>query len=391
MDSSCDSLAPIARTQAGDSEFRPTAYGQGRQNLNVPLVVPAELIPKAQRWLRALYRQTSDTWRSQSDDAESVAMHLALAVTAVRVLDLEVFDAAHGSIYRARRDADPRGEAINGMTLVRNAEVHLPITVEPTSDPVVGSSTTPKGRSRRYVFWNAHWGSYADLPSEVRENTRTARRCHQGYERQLQHREVTETLLDVIEFFDELDPSATPRTPSGSLPSFPLRPAKGTLWDYHRMHPTEPPVREVERRLREAVIIANPGGRWREIHYAIRSPTGEIVRYAGFEDAPRAIAGARAGAKSWVDFPNLVQADVARGYPYSLVGEAGHHRPVESQDGVLVVGAQRLDQTAIPDIPHEPDWWLIHFLHSNDRISHARNRGIDWRDVVEPDELTVRR
>lgn len=214
------------------------------------LIIPAELNPKAQRWLRALYLQTRDTWRSQSDDPESVATHLALAVTAVRVLDLEVFDAVHGSAYRARRDSDQRGEVINGMTLVRNAEVHLPITIEPASDPVFGSESSPSGRSRNYVFWNARWCAYADLPMEVRENTRTARRCHQGFEHQLQHREVTETLMDVIEFFDELDPAATPRTASGGLPSFPLKPAKGTLSNYHRMHPSEPSHREVERRIR---------------------------------------------------------------------------------------------------------------------------------------------
>lgn len=187
----------------------------------------ADLQAKADRWLRALHLQTRAVWEAQSSDIDTLGTHLALAVTAVRVLDREVFEATYGSDYRSLRDAGASGCCVNGMTLMRNAEIHLPVVVEPATNPVLGWSSTPRGRSRHHVFWNARWSPYSTLPDEILRGRRTAARCHSGYLSRLEGREVTETLLDGINFFARIDPTVTPRDKKGNPGGIPPQASQG--------------------------------------------------------------------------------------------------------------------------------------------------------------------
>ena len=200
----------------------------------------------ARRWMRALQRQIRAAWLAQSEDlpgaesVEAVGVSLALAAAAVRVLDLEVFDAEYGARYREERDRSAAGHVVNGMTLVRNAEIHLPIAISPASNPVVGSYTKSAGDSQKYIFHYATWEMYENLPVEVRLSRKTSSRCHRGYIESLQGRPVTETLLDVLCFFRSLDPTIMVHDAQGNLDGLPLPPSKGSWHAYLRLHPDEP-------------------------------------------------------------------------------------------------------------------------------------------------------
>jgi hypothetical protein len=213
---------------------------------------------KGTRWFRTLHRQIGATWRAQAEDADAVGIELALAVTAVRVLDLEVFRAALGPAYETTRSGHPGGPVVDGMTLVRNAELHMPVVFTPASNPWVGVEDAG-GRSNPYVFHDATWQRWDELPAAVRQNRRTSRRCHVGYRDALQGRRVTETLFLALSFFRSLDPTLEPRDSRGELQDFPLPPLKGTTFRYDRLHPDEPSLVDVERRLEQAVSCRNPG------------------------------------------------------------------------------------------------------------------------------------
>ena len=354
------------------------------------LPLDEHLRPKATRWIRALRRQTRRVWLAQDDkDTEQLAIELTLAVAAVRVLDLEVFQATHGTRYEQHRNAHAAGQAVNGMTLVRNAEMHLPLVLSPASNPVYGFTYDPHGESANHVFLNAKWEMYDDLPERVREDARTARRCHTGYRTALEGIPVTETLLEALAFFCECDPRLAAVAEQGDLP---LPILSGTLAHYHRLDVREPSLREVDARLRDLVAQRSPNGEWREITYVIRSPDGErIERFAGFEEAgPYSSAGARNGVTAWVDYPNVVVQDLERGHPYFLVRN-GERLEVSLLDGVPAVDRAALHELDLPHAPETPDRWVIGFWRSLDTFDHAFTRGLHWHHVVRDDELRVPR
>ena len=347
--------------------------------------------------MRAFQRQIRATWLAQSEDlpdtepAEVVGVSLALAAAAVRVLDLEVFEAVHGARYRHERDSSQGGHAVNGLTLVRNAEIHLPTIISPVSNILFGSHTDPAGSSWKYTFDYVTWALYENLPEEVRLNTRTATRCHKGYIEGLQGRSVTETLLDVFCFFQSLDPAITARDTQGNLDSFPLPPSNGSDYAYYRLHPNEPTQEDVLKRLTMAATERNPNTAWREICFVFRGPSeGAILRFAGYQKANTLIGGEHRGVGPWVDYPELVLRDVQRGLDHWLVDGAERYK-VRADHGLLFAGDTELSALSIPDAPDRPDWWQILLSHSSDIFRHCRNRGLDWRDVVTPDELLVQR
>ena len=364
------------------------------------MVLPVDdaIRPKAQRWMRALQRQIRAVWLAQSEhlrdaaNAEAVAVSLALAATAIRVLDREVFDARHSTNYRAERDTVPGGAVVNGITLVRDAEIHLPAVVTPFSEPVVGSFVPEKSRSRtHYIFWNATWQLYERLPIEVQRNSRTAARCHKGYREGLQGRAVTETLLEAFCFFRLLDPSIVARDDHGEIDGFPLPPARGMLEAYHRLHPDEPPQDDVSRRLEKAAMERSPGGKWREIRFAFRaSGDDSILRFAGYQDSPGTIAGSCKNVGPWVDYRGLMLCDVRRGYKYWLLVEGVRHR-VTSQGNMLLAEGTELSKFPIPNAPERPDWWQIGYTASMDTFEHCRRRDLYWYDVVSQNDLRVER
>jgi hypothetical protein len=347
------------------------------------------LAAKAARWMRTLHRQIRAVWGAQTEDPEAVAIEATLAVLAVRVLDREVFGAAHGATYERLRSTSDAGRVIDGMTLVRNAELHLPVVLSPDSSTVVGAEVGPDLPAHNYVFCNVTWQAYDDLPAALRASTRTSPRCHSGYREALAGSPVTETLLVALSMFRELDPTLSPQDPAGKLDGFPLEPARGSESRYHRLHPDEPALTSVVNDLRGVVESRSPEGDWREIHYVFRSPVdGRIIRVAGFQESPWAAAGDRVGVRSWVDYPELVLRDVERGYPYYVV--AGQERlTLKARDAVLTVDEADLDSMYLPDAPGSPDWWYINYGRSLDPFEHAQTRGINWRDVVAREQLTL--
>jgi hypothetical protein len=350
-----------------------------------------DLRSKAVRWMGALQRQTRAVWTAQGEDPEAVAIECSFAATAVRVLDLEVFQRVHGSDYEQLRASHPAGRVVDGMTLVRNAEMHLPVVLTPASNTIVGVETRRNGDPRHYVFCDATWPRYDEVPHAVRSDPRAAARCHNGYRQALAGKPVTETFIIALSLFHELDPTLPPRNPAGELVGFPLARPKGPRYSYHRLHPDEPPLDEVVARLRAAVEQRSPRGGWREIHYVIRAPhDGHVARFAGFEQARWAWAGGREGVTSWVDYPALVTRDVERGYPCYLVDGDARTR-LTMRDGTLEVEGSSLSSISLPEAPACPDWWQIGLALSFDPCAHASSRGIDWRDVVASDRLAVLR
>lgn len=103
------------------------------------------------------------------------------------------------------------------------------------------------------------------------------------------------------------------------------------------------------------------------------------------------MAGTRRGVASWVDYPNLIATDVARGYPYIVVLDDSRRGILEVCDGRLVVDGMDLAQVPLPDAPRRPDWWDIDLANSLNTFAHAMNRGLEWYDVVDQTELVVRR
>jgi hypothetical protein len=185
----------------------------------------------------ALQRQTARTWTATFDndsslcrvhglelDLEPVAVELAFALVAVRALDSQVFGDAFGSAYQSHRAQCREGRVVDGLTLIRNAEVHCPDILDPGIDRVlsippvlVGNARPATGQFRLLPSWR----TFDNLPLDVRETRRTASRCKISYREHVAGNLVMDTLLDAVKFFRECDPSM-PATDNGELRHFPL-------------------------------------------------------------------------------------------------------------------------------------------------------------------------
>lgn len=353
------------------------------------LPAPLNLRSKGMRWLRALHRQTEATWHAQMEGIEAVAIEAAFAVIAVRILDLEVFRAAHGRRYETVRDNCDGGRTVSGLTLIRNAEVHLPVALEPDFEyrPGCISRRPERGGTnstveRRHI-WATRWKSYSELPDSVRHSERTAERCHTAYRDMVEREEVVETLLEAIAFFDQLDPSIVPRSATGQLAHLPLTALLGLHDTYRRLHPSEPRRRDVARRLIEKTRSRRPPGTRRVILYEVRSASGVLLAYAGFGYGhPNTMIGGEYGKCSWVDSGGQVVRDIEMGFPYD-VGVVTGEQGIAVESGRLRVDGALLDDLHLPQPPARPDWWLIKYRWLGDPFAYALERGILWQDDEE--------
>ncbi|MEX1005802.1 MAG: hypothetical protein WD156_10600 [Acidimicrobiia bacterium] len=218
----------------------------------------AERHAKGRRWMRALQRQVADAWAATTEtdtslcgvhgmeaECEVVAISTAFAVTAARVVDYEVFHAEHGQAYLDAKQSERQGQVVDGLVLIRNAEIHLPVILDPDV-PRVLSLLTRDGRSAFRVV--PKWKPYGQLPPDVQNNTKTSKRCHAAYQATVAGEPVIETLLDAIAWFVKCDPSLAHRDEAGELMGFPLP----ELWqhDYERRHPDWVRRSDVETELR---------------------------------------------------------------------------------------------------------------------------------------------
>jgi hypothetical protein len=201
----------------------------------------------------ALQRQVEATWVATFEndsvlcrehgpelDIEPVGVELAFALVAIRVLDLEVFVRCHGSIYEAHRGGCSEGRLIDGMTLMRNAELHLPDVVDPGVERVLNVPLLRPGqawpfRSEFRLF--PSWRQLYELPKDVRETTKTAGHCIASYGDYVAGKLIIDSLLDAVRFFYDCDPSLAAVGDDGELLHFPLPAVLSVDGDRH--HPLE--------------------------------------------------------------------------------------------------------------------------------------------------------
>lgn len=199
---------------------------------------------KGRRWMRALQRQIADVWHAMIEtdtflcpqhgmvaEAEVVAISTAFAATAVRVLDLEVFQREHNDTYLEALKTNPKGQVVDGLLLIRNAEIHMPVILDPNVDQVLSFYDG----SKQLFRVRPKFRPYTELPTEVKQSTGTAERCHIAYKATVQGQDVIEVLLDSLQWFLECDPSFAYLDGAGELKHFPLP----ELWEhgYERRHP----------------------------------------------------------------------------------------------------------------------------------------------------------
>jgi hypothetical protein len=186
----------------------------------------------------ALQSQVARTWLATFDndssmcrvhglelDLEPVAVELAFALVAIRVLDRQVFDDSFGTAYQAHRAECREGRVVDGLTLIRNAEVHCADVLDPGVDRVLSIPPFPVGQA-----WPGtgefrllpSWREFDELPLDVRETRRTASRCKVSYREHVAGDLVMDTLQDAVKFFCECDPSMPSTDDEGELCHFPL-------------------------------------------------------------------------------------------------------------------------------------------------------------------------
>ena len=337
--------------------------------------------------MRAFQRQVADVWLATIEtdtsfcrchgmvaEAEVVAISTAFAVTAVRVLDLEVLQAEHGEPYLDAKQADRQGRVVDGLVLIRNAEVHLPVILDPDSDRVLTLNSADGGQLFRVI---PNWKPYAALPAEVRNNTKTARRCHDSYQAAVEGESVIETLLDALAWFLSCDPSLARRDAAGELVHFPLQ--ELFQHDYERRHPEWERRSEVEAALRDFAATRVPGGDFRAIRHRLVDQDGITRAYCGF-------ARTRGGGTSFTESPEQVARDVAAGYSYYVETKKVSYFTADSDGAprvaldhdVLMAGSRNLSDVALcafdDEHPTESTWRSWFELVSHDAFKYAEQR-----------------
>jgi hypothetical protein len=357
-----------------------------------PIVDPARA-EKGRRWMRALQRQIADVWQATIEtdthltrkhgleaEAETVAISVAFAAIAIRVLDREVFNREYirmgrgkkptylSSKYERFRDSDDQGLVLSGLALIRDSEIHLPVVIDPDLDRAVSIPGTTPTRFRVFPRWRA----YRVLPRAVRESrTRgDARRQARAYRSHLAARLVTETLLDALAFMLRCDPSLARRTSDGELEHFPL--AELIQHDpYERRHPEWPTVETVAEETRAKVAEQMPAGLEREILHRLVDQDGRVEAYVGNTIVSPAYR------EAFTERPDQIAADVQGGFRYR-VGEMAVR---QGSDGLLLVEGDPLDDVPLSAFPAaggdsrtEVFWRGLFGLTREDGFYYARQR-----------------
>ena len=297
-------------------------------------------------------------------DCEVVAISTAFAVTAVRVLDLEVFQAEHGHQYLNAKSASRLGSVVDGFVLIRNAEIHLPAVLDPDAPRVLNLGARWRVLPR--------WKPYAELPSVVQTSTKTAARCHAAYQSSVQGTSVIESLLDALKWFLEADPSIAQVDREGELEQFPLP----ELWqhDYERRHPMWRGRADVAQELRIDAAGRLPTGERRTVQHRLNDRSGNVLAYCGYTHH-----GTRSSA--FTEFPEQVVRDVGAGYCY----EAGTPSAGGTPPAALAVKGLELCLGSVPlafadlwafgvDSPDEDTWRGWFELIEADAFKYVQQR-----------------
>ncbi|MFJ9127814.1 hypothetical protein ACIRJS_27310 [Streptomyces sp. NPDC102340] len=267
-------------------------------------------------------------------DTERIALEAAPALTAVRTLDLEVICNSQNSAARGRyeslRESDPQGQVVRGLLLMRNADIHLPATVDVQANRVIGGSIG--GNSFR-VF--PLWQPYDQLPDAVRTSTGTSPTAHAAYRKAVGGQLVIDTLLDAFAFFRRCDPTLARYVhDTEELEYFPLPPYPGH--DYERRHPDQPSHSQVETEVRRRAQEVPPAGSRRVIQHSFNSEGTTIY------------CGTTVRSPVSMDFTepkDQVARDILAGYPYVVAAADGASHVVVVDDGHrLLVGDSPIEE-----------------------------------------------
>ncbi|MFF0009726.1 hypothetical protein ACFYQT_40755 [Streptomyces tibetensis] len=111
-------------------------------------------------------------------DTERIALEVAPALAAIRTLDLEVIclsqTAAEQTRYLDFQKNDPQGRAVRGLLILRNADTHVPATIDVPADRVVGGI----GLGYRVM---PRWLPFEELPDAIRDNPKNNPSAVQAY------------------------------------------------------------------------------------------------------------------------------------------------------------------------------------------------------------------
>lgn len=314
-------------------------------------------------------------------DSERVALEIAPALAAIRTLDLEVIrfglSEADARRYLDLQKADPQGQVVLGLVLARNADIHLPATLDLHVDRVVG-----EGEGYRVM---PSWQPYDELPAVVRANRRsqsnkkgTSEYSHNAYQDVVGGHLVVETLLDAFAFFRRCDPTLARRAAgTDDLAHFPL--PEYTVHDYERRHPDQPNRSDFGAEVRRLTEGAPPSGSGREISYRL-TIDGTAV-YCGHTVEPFGLRSVFTEAA-----PQIVR-DMRAGYPYVAVAVDGvHHTVGADDDGRLTADGVALEDYPFPQPHRHPlpqtwlAWWQLtledSFWHRKQRHSEGRPRDL---------------
>lgn len=251
-------------------------------------------------------------------DTERVALEIAPALAAIRTLDLEVICNSQTPVdqdrYRSLLASDPQGQVVRGLVLLRNADIHLPATVDVKADRVIG------GVEHVRVF--PSWHPYEQLPDAIRTNKKTTPNVRDAYRTAVGRHLVMDTLLDAFAFFRRCDPTLARCVPgTHDLEYFPLK--QYISHDYDRRHPDQPSRPQVEAEVRRRSQQAPPFGKGRVIAHSFESD-GAVI-YCG--STLRSFI-----PTDFTETGDQVARDIQAGYPYVVVTADGTSHVV-SMDG----------------------------------------------------------
>jgi len=299
-------------------------------------------------------------------DCETVAIDLAPVLVTIRALDKAIFEEEHKSSYGQHRASCNEGMTVRGLLLIRDAEVHLPVVLDPNVSRLINGFDSDGNH-----FWRVFptWKPYADLPSSIQNNTRTKANVHKAYRDFVGGRSVVETVLDAFAFLHRCDPSLARRDDSGELRYFPL--TEFIHHDYERRHPDWPSRVEVEREVRARVEQRLPAGQGREIQR--RLAVGGATIYAGYTE----IKPGRYWS-TFVESAEQVAVDIRNGYPYTArTVDSGPLPVVVHSDECLQAGGVDLSTVefaASPDLLDDDGLRGLWDLASKDAFQYQRQR-----------------
>lgn len=251
------------------------------------------------------------------------------------------------------------GELIGGVKYARNVVEHTLHIVRPKDDALVGGVQG----FRVYPVWD-------EIPLEVHKKLRKGtQELRPAYGTAFQGREVTETMLSVLQFYAGVSPNLVHRDPRGEWTGFPLmnQPAMAA-----RLHPEEP--MEVE-------------AAWHWLNGRIPNGDARVVCCQLASEGSNYLLGltfiGRLSFAPFVESMAQVNCDVDAGFPY-LVGDVSRNieevteRFPEAKQGAVFQSRNDVTCWASPikQLNAEGDWRRFQTLEFWKRAMRTEGSGM---------------